>query len=292
MGAAASAPPNTLSTRMPAPLHVFSLGPIPVGDDVATIFVGSHEGRLLSSRFHDAESALHELRAMAPLGVPLVCSPELAVVGARHGFRNLPLPEDVRRHRANLAFGLAHVDLAPPPSAPVEELLEAATAFWAARPWERLPADTALAVTFTGELQATYEAVVMGASDEAFGVALYPKAGSVARRLRAAESGRIASAANIDSLSVTFDTAPRFAADAVAAAYGCPRVPLAFWLKRGKARAIDASDTLTLASVLKTLTTMEGRPGEEGVGALHSGDRGVRATIRLPDPDAPPNKRR
>ena len=271
-----------------APLYVFSLGPIPTGTGFGTVYLGYFDGVLIPTKSSDADDALAELRKSAPIGVALACAPELAKVGALHGFRTLSLPPEVVRARAQLAAGLAHVDLAPTSQAGVGPLLEAAAAFWAARPWDRLPVDVAMAVEIVGGNPGMYEGACLGAAGDEFGVALYPVAGSIARIIAAVDAGKPERVLTIDALTVTLADEPAFAVSAVVAGYGLPRVPLAWRTRRGQGRPLDLPESLTLAATLHALCALQGEPGASSTHTLTHDNRTVRATVHLRDADTPP----
>ncbi len=273
------ATPNTSPT-----LYVMSLGPIPTGQGNGTIYMGLFDGQLIPSpSTNDLDAALAGFRKQVPAGTRLQCLPELAAAGATHGYTPTKPADEVLAVRAQLAFVLAHPRLSPRAGDELYPMIEAAAAFWAARTWERLPADVAIEVVVTGTVTATYEAAVMGAAGGEFGLALYPAAGSIAKVADAVDSGRPHLVAKIDSVSLTYDARPAFAARAIEAWCGLNRVPFAFGLRGGKPRPIEVADALALAVTLRAMSFMKGTPGEVANHRLTGGGIDVAVTVRLPD---------
>ena len=264
-------------------LYALSLGPIPTGTGQGMIYVGLFDGELIPcSATNDTDAALMELRRHVPPGTRLQCLPELAMAGARHGYASCKPTDEVLGVRAQLAFVLAHSQVPPRAAGELYLLIKAAAAYWAARPWERLPADVPIEVVISGATRATYEAAVMGAASEEYGLALYPKAGSIAKIAAAVDSGRFERVAKIDSVSLTYDEGPRFAAVAIEAWCGLPVVPIAFGLRGGRPRPIGSADALCLAVTLHAMSLMMGNPGEVSTHTFSGPGVEVVGTVRLP----------
>jgi hypothetical protein len=269
--------------RSASSLYVFSLGPIPAEAGPGTLYFGLLDGRLLPPpEADDAAVALGLLRAKAPPGTALACSPELAKAGARHGFVGEPLPEPLLALRAELALVLSHPGIAPRAATELLPLMQSANAFWVSKVWERLPMDVSIAVTLAGAVRGTYEAAVMGAGGEEFGLALYPKAGSLAAISRAVAEGRMDRVSRIDAISLTLDDEPAFAVHAIAAWCGLPRVPITFAMRGGAPEPLEAADALALAVTLHALSRMTGAVGEVAMHTLSFGDKQIEVTVRLP----------
>lgn len=264
-------------------LYALSLGPIPTGTGEGLIFMGMLDGRLVPSEVTtDADAALAAMRRQVPAGTRLQCLPELASAGVKHGYAPTPPSDEALAVRAQLAFVLAHPHLQPRASGELFPLMQAAAAFWAARAWDRLPGDVPIEVSVTGAVRATFEAAVMGAGGEEFGLALYPRPGSIAKIAAAVDAGRPQVAAQVDSVSLTYEDDPAFAVRAIEAWCGLPRVPVAFGLRRGRPRPIEPEDALALAATLHAMSKMKGEPGETVVHTLSGPDVEVVVTVRLP----------
>ncbi len=264
-------------------LYAFQLGPIPTDQGYGTIYVGFLDGQLIPApQANNADDALATFRAQAPRGTVLECDPDFAAAGARHGFRGTPPGEMIVAVRAELAFVMAHPGLPPRASHELWPLMQGAAAFWKAKAWETLPADTPIEVVVTGAASATYEAAVMGEAGEEFGLALYTKPGSIAKVAAAVDAGRMGLVGKIDSISLTYDEGPRFAARAIEAFCGLARVPQAFGLRRGRPRPIEATEALVLASTLQAMSMMTGQPGEETTQGLTFGEVEIEVRVRVP----------
>lgn len=265
-------------------LYALSLGPIPTGNGYGTIFMGMFDGKLVPSDVtNDAEAALGDIRRKVPAGTRLQCAPELALAGAKHGFAATPPDDEVLGVRAQLAFVLAHPQLQPRASGELFPMIKAAGAFWAARAWERLPGDVAIEVTVTGAVRGTFEAAVMGAAGEEYGLALYPKRGSIAKIAAAVDAGRPDVAAQVDAVSLTYEDSPGFAVRAIEAWCGLPMVPVAFGMRGGRRRPLEPADALALAVTLHAMSLMKGEPGETAAHTLSAPGVEVAVTVRVPD---------
>lgn len=275
-------------------LYALSLGPIPTGDGNGMIFMGMFNGKLVPSAVTtDADAALGAMRRQVPAGTRLQCLPELASAGAKHGYVATEPDGEVLGVRAQLAFVLSHPQLQPRASGELFPMIQAAAAFWAARAWERLPSDVPIEVEVSGTVRGRFEAAVMGAAGEEFGLALYPKPGSVAKIAAAVDAGRPHLVAEIESVSLTYDDSPAFAARAIEAWCGLPMVPIAFGLRRGRPRPIEAADALALAVTLHAMALMKGTSGEMAAHTLSAPGVEVAVTVRLPERAAsPPSTRR
>lgn len=274
-------------------LYVLGLGPIPTGEGEGMVFLGLLDDKLIPAPSATAAAALKWLRAKAPPRTRLLCHPDLAMAGGGLGFAAAAPDENVLAACAELAFVLAHPGIAPEPTPALTPLLQAAATFWDARPWERLPAEAAIAVDVSGSVRGTFEATVMGAGGEEFGLALYPAPGSIARLLAAIEAGRPDLAAQVDSISLTFDEEPAFAARALHAWCGLERVPITFAMRGGNPQAIDEAQAFALAVTLHTLARMEGTPGERVTQNLEGEGMTISVTVQLPGTaSATPGRRR
>lgn len=268
-------------------LYATRLGPVPTDEGEGMVFLGILDDKLISAPSATAAAALTWLRAKAPPRTRLLCHPDLAMAGGGLGYAAAPPDEDVLAACAELAFVLAHPGIRPEPTAALTPLLQAAATFWEARPWERLPADTAIAVDVSGSVRGTFEATVMGARGEEFGLALYPAPGSIARLLAAIEAGRPDLAAQVDSVSLTFDEEPAFAARALQAWCGLGRVPITFAMRGGEPQAIHEAQAYALAVTLHTMAGMDGTPGELATQNLEGDGMTVSVTVQLPGTPSP-----
>lgn len=266
-------------------LHAFSLGPIPDRSGTGLVYLASLDGKLLHARATTPGEALAELRAQAPAQTRLFCTRELMMVGLQHGFVSAEPDEALLALRAQLAVWLAHDKVAPRADDALLLLISAAADFFKARVWERAPAEGALQLTITGALQRRYEVAVMGAAGQQFGVALYPKPGTVERITRAMKEGRRGDLVGIEGLSLTLDPEPAFAARAVQAWCGLPRTPRVLALRGGDIAAASREELQILALTLSTLGQLQGSPGEQQEGTLLNDS--IHLSARLQCPEAP-----
>jgi len=264
-------------------LYVFSLGPIETEGGDGTLYLGLLNGAVLPPpNVSTAAAALRHFRALAPPGARLECEPSLSKSAPKAGFAAVPPTEAARAMRAELALVLAHPGIAPRAGQELGVLIQAARAFWDARPWERLPMSLPLSVTLTGAVPGTYECAVMGSGGDEFGVALYPRAGSMAAVARAMAEGRPDRAMAFDSFSLTLDDEPEFAANAIFEWCGLTRVPIVFALRAGVPGPVDKQEALALAVTLQALSQVSGAPAEVVTLSLQFGDTVITVTVRTP----------
>lgn len=238
-------------------LYAFSIGPVATRSGSFEVWAGLYQGKLLSAgSTRDAATALGQLADQVPLRTDLRCTVELAPAGAPHGYRAGLLSEEARAARLSLALTLAHGPTAAMTFG-FPALAEACAAFWNSRPWERLPADEPLYLQASGAVRGTWECAIMGAAGEEYGLALYPKAGSIARIRKLVERGDWKRLREVDSVSVTLDDDPAFALDPVRDWCGLYKVPLVIALQGGAPRPQTEEELTALTGALIAASRLE-----------------------------------
>lgn len=264
-------------------LTAFSLGPIPTDRGSDTLYMGILDGRLLpTSPARNADGALATFRKQVPPGTRLCCLPELEAASKKNGFEVVQPTIQILAIRALVAVILAHPGRSLPVGGEMYPLLHAAAAFWEERPWERLPAAPPIAVEITGSFAMKFEAAVMGAGGQEFGLALYSKAGSIAKLAKVIDRGRPDLAMNMDTIGITFDPDPAFVIGPIREFCGLSMVPNLVALRRGRERPVDGTDVLCLAAAIRALLGMKGDPGETGSFRFSAPGLELLTTVRLP----------
>ncbi len=146
-----------------------------------------------------------------------------------------------------------------------------------------MPSDVAIEVVVSGAVRASFEGAVLGAAGETYGLALYPRTGSVAKVAAAVDAGRPHVAAEVESVSLTYEDSPAFAVRAIEAWCGLPMVPIAFGMRRGRPRPIEADDALALAVTLHAMSLVKGHAGETASHTLSAPGVEVAVMVRLPE---------
>jgi hypothetical protein len=268
-------------------VHVFRLGPFAVGDRDAFAYGGIDDaGALVQPEI--AHGDANGLSALAKrfAGQPLRCEPALATAAKPLGFEPADLPAEALIPRATLAFGLG---LGPTAGRPDLDVLlrffSACAEFWKAEPWEFIGSDEPLSVTLTaGGRNRAAEASVMGAGGEEFGLALYDEPGSIERVAAAVAAGRFEAASRVPAIAVTFDAEPAWAAAAIEAAYGLPRLPSPIRIHKGRPGPARSEDLHALAAVLEALVALsESDDLEPAEATVEASRRAVTARVALPD---------
>jgi hypothetical protein len=149
------------------------------------------------------------------------------------------------------------------------ELLAAGGAFCAAAPWRYFANEFPLTLQIDGE---PFEASVMGAGGQEFGVALYPGKGGL-KRLLDTDDPRA-----VDSLAVTFDEEPHWAAEAaIALVPPIAGVPIPIQLERRMPGVPAPRGLLQLAAALEAVSQIS--PDQREASAAVEVD-GARVEVR------------
>ena len=217
--------------------------------------------------------ALRQL-AMQGAGHDLQCEPQLAKLGARHGFSSARAPEWAAAVRCGLTICLAlGPSMKPACMLPAFELAKASATFLKGAPWQYWHSDAPVIFAVKGLVDRIFEGCIMGNGGSEFGVALYENAGSMGKLVSLHRAGKQREAAQMECIAVTFDPAPPFAQATLEAVIGVPALPIPTRVRGGKMNPPSAEDILVLAAALVgaaglTSTTRVGIGGinQEGIG--------------------------
>jgi hypothetical protein len=270
-------------------VHVFRLGPLEVGGRKAYAYCGvDADGALIPPEITHTDAKGLGALAKRYAGQPIRCEPDLAEAAQPFGFEPAPLPEAALLPRATLAYGLALGPMAGRPQLDVLiRFLEACAAFWSARPWELFGSDDPVPVALTerGRVRKA-EASVMGAAGQEFGVALYDEPGSIHRVAALVTAGRMKETRGVSALAVRFDEEPAWAATALDAAFGLPRLPVPIRVRKGKGGPATTEELLDAAALLEAVAELSGPDGAEHAEVtVEAGGRAITARVALPDED-------
>lgn len=270
-------------------VHVFRLGPLEVGGRKAYAYCGlDPDGALIPPEITHADAKGLGALAKRYARQPIRCEPALAEAARPFGFEPAPLPEAALLPRATLAYGLALGPMAGRPKLDVLiRFLEACAAFWSARPWELFGSDDPVPVALTerGRTRKA-EASVMGAAGQEFGVALYDEPGSIRRVAALVTAGRMKETRGVSALAVTFDEEPAWAATALDAAFGLPRLPVPIRVRKGKGGPATTEELLDAAALLEAVAELSGRDdAEHAEVTVERGGRAITARVVLPADD-------
>lgn len=201
----------------------------------------------------------------------LCCESNLAKAGRRLGFKSAPIPEWVASARAGLAFGLSLGDLGGEAGIPavVDGFILAAKRFWIAQPWEHWTDADIFEVVATGSVAHTFEASIMGAGGQTYGIALYPGKGTYARLRSLMEAGREREARDVDSFAVTFDHEPQWVADAINDGFGLPVVPGPMNIVGGRPKPVTPKMLVLLSAVLDAAAVLSPATPSAEAHAVH-----------------------
>lgn len=262
-------------------LYAIKLGPIETGEGRVSAYVGFTETRalppVLASRDQDG---LEQLARQAQ-GHDLRCERALSRAGKPLGFAAAPLPDRVRFGRATLAFSLARPGGRVRNLDVVENFLASMAAFCRAAPWRFWCDNDPLVLTESG---IEYEACIMGAGGQEYGIALYDQKGAVKEIARLIDAGRMRDAAALGSLAATVDDEPRWAGKAIGDAFGAECVPVPLKVSGGRPRPVDEQEMLTLAAALRAIASLDPHHLEVTHDFLIAGSR-VSARVTAPKPD-------
>jgi hypothetical protein len=260
---------------------VFKIGPVSSGEGlVNTYFV--YPGKEGKDSFvgDDDRAALAEIAAAYP-GESIECEPPLAGVGADFGFGEGTFTPQ----RAHM-LGVCTFDLALPGQLKtikreglIYQFGVACAKFWSASPWRFGFAQHTVEITFVGSVQRQAEARVLGAAGEEYGLMLYWEPSAIEHVKTLHDAGRIAEAAGVDSLGVTFGDEPAFAVSGMARAYGLDRLPTPLKVRGGERATVDDLDLLLLASALQGLSGLSDE-GVDGSGHVKVSDLETWAVVK------------
>jgi hypothetical protein len=260
---------------------VFKIGPVSSGQGVVnTYFVYPGAEGKHSFFGVDDRDVLAEIDAAYP-GQAIECEPALASAGAAFGFGEGAFTP----HRAHL-LGMCTFDLALPGQLKaiereglIYQFGVACAKFWSASPWRFGFAQHTVEITFVGSIQRQAEARVLGAAGEEYGLMLYWEPSAIARVKALYDAGRVAEAAGIDTLGVTFGDEPAFAVDGMARAYGLNCLPVPLKVQGGERVIVDDVDLLLLASALQGLSALSDE-GVDGSGHVKVSDLEAWAVVK------------
>ena len=138
-------------------------------------------------------------------------------------------------------------------------------------------------MTISKKAAREYEACIMGAGGQEFGIALYEEKGAVKKLARLVDAGRMCDAANLGSLAVTLDDDPHWAAKAIGDAFGAECAPVPLRVSGGRPRPVDEEELVTLAAALCAIAGLDSDKLESGCDLLIAGAR-VSARVTAPEP--------
>jgi hypothetical protein len=265
-------------------LYAIKLGPLETGEGPCHAYVGIRDDGFLARPVIGKidKEALRALAADSDAGEQLRCEKRLARAGSPFGFEMAPMPSWVPMPRAALAVALALGPMMVPCDPDALHLLcHGASEFLRAKPWRFWDDTCVIEVVLDGAVSARFEAVLMGAGGMEYGVALYRRAGALARIARHVEGGRMAAARREDALAVTLDDEPRFAIAALRDAYGLDCVPLPMKIERGGVRAVDGTEVAILGGVLRLLAVVTAQHRQASL-AVSTGDQEIAIAIKVP----------
>jgi hypothetical protein len=233
---------------------------------------------------HDAKGLRH-LAAQAQ-GEELRCEPGLVHAGREFGFKAGPMPESAIPMRASFVLGVGigkvYADVRNPDL--LLDLAQAAAEFWRARPFDHWTDEQAIEIELAGAMNRTVEASILGNGGQEYGLALYFEPGGIQKIVRAVDQGRPEKAAAVEALAMTLDDEPAFAVEALDAAYGLPRVPIAMRSGR-ELRSVNELELSALTAAVRAVAKLT--PGMRDTTAVAEveGMKSI-ARVRAPEPDA------
>jgi hypothetical protein len=234
-------------------LYAIKLGPIETGGGRINAYVGFTETHALAPVLSNQDKDGLEKLAQLSQGHDLRCERGLARAGKPLGFAAAPLPEWVRFGRATLAFALARPGGRVRNLEVVEKFLASVALFCRSEPWRFWSDNDPIALAVSG---VEYEACIMGAGGQEFGIALYDQKGAVKKISELIDANRMQDAAALGSLAVTVDDKPRWAAKAIGDAFGAECIPVPLKVSGGRPRQVDEREMMTLAVALRVIAEL------------------------------------
>lgn len=279
-------------------LYAVKIGPIPTAEGEATFYCGFEEETLHPPVMAESdEDGLRRIAAQVP-GAELRCDRALAKAGKKLGFTAIDPPEFAKAGTVAMLTALAagpHGEAMGNPLG-LYSLAVAASRFETSAPWTMWGDEQEIALEFSGGFEGRWEASILGAGGEEFGLALYRNGGDLAKVAKLVSAGKAEQAKKIDSLAMVFDDEPAFAVDLFDRLLGLPAIPIALKLEGGKPRPVREDEVLALAAALNAVAALHPRAREVvGDAGVEGYGRGVvRARAIAPEPvgDEPPAQQR
>lgn len=268
-------------------LHLFHLGPLPFGERLLWLLSAVDPQGAFSHQALDRDLAAGLTAVAAKHGAEnLRVEPALAELAAPLGIAPAPLPAQALKPRAVLAFAFVNGHALCRTTSVIAAFLEACARFGEVAPWMQFTSREAFRVRIReGWREWTLEGAVLG-SDEDCGFALYDRSGSAERLAGALQSGRLAAARRIDSVSVLFQAGPPWAVEAVQAGYGLPEFPSVARLQRGSPRNPEPLELLQLGAALRSVALLAGEdatPEFDAEVELSADGYEIKARVSRPD---------
>jgi hypothetical protein len=153
----------------------------------------------------------------------------------------------------------------------VNSLASASAELYGMEPWTHFAEDQPLHIRVQGELEKSYEALVLGADHDPPGLVLFESAGAAARVIAGGELD------DEDHIAFFYEESPEYAVDAIDAAVHMPRYPRAISWQEGEEEPIDSAEILVLVNVIVGLMHM-----------IEGGHDGLTMGIPIDGEQAPP----
>jgi hypothetical protein len=236
-------------------LFVTRIGPLEIGEAFHIYLGFTESGPLDPLPERSPDAALRHFAAEAKRHgeTELRCDDSIGPAARLFGFKVGEAPEMVVALTGAMSFSLALG-----PKAQVHEhheecfqFLMAARAFEEAEPWQLWSDAEPLVVRVTGAHARDYEACIMGAGRQIFGLALYEEPGSLALLRKYMTEGHPEKGRKLASIAVTFDPEPAFALKPLERAFGLYSVPCPMKVHPRKgAVAVSPMDLVALTATL------------------------------------------
>jgi hypothetical protein len=267
--------------------HLMKLGPVPLSMGTTGVYLRIGEaGEPSAPVFEQTDVA--GVRALVA-GLPpeeVACEPALADAAADLGLAVAPPSAAALSARAAIATFLAWGQLGVSGLGSDKALLfvQAATEFWDARPWRHWDDSQPFMVEVTGAHAHTYEGCVFHDEEAGpSGLALYQAPGALKRLLELQVAGGDAEARALPAITVSLESRPPYAVEALAAAGRAPRLPLP--LKAGPQGLTVPSglEALILVAALRAVARLS--PDQpEALSSMVAGDARMDVRVRAPAP--------
>jgi hypothetical protein len=247
---------------------VLKLGPVETDEGPTFIYpVLTPSGPELVPGKDDGAALDRILAKWGPAG--LSCEPGMTRAAKKQGVPVEELDGSMLRVKALLALGLGleqrgSLPMKSPPL--LGALLQAAIRFHGAEPWDVVEADAPVRIRLSGALDREYEAAVLGALGQEYGLVLYEEPGAIAQVGQLVETGELEGAGAVRSLAVLLADEPAWVADAVEEAEDVRVVPRVMKLVRGEPGAVTEQELSALVAALNAVADLAERKKAFGTG--------------------------
>jgi hypothetical protein len=262
--------------------YIFKVGPFQVcGGPPQAMYISFGDGKM------DFEPAMADEQGLQGLirrgsAAGAVCEPQLAEAARKLGLEVRPLNEECVLGKAVLSVISTNRETLEGnrDKAVLLELIDAAAAFFTAKPWTGISSFQMIDIQIDGGMRHLFESTVAGGQSREIGLFMFFRVGDAPRFEEAARLRDRKLVAPVEMMTLMYDLAPGPITSAIQDVTGILFAPVLLRMRLGEPVALKPAEVAVLAASLRAVADLA-RTGDEGRGACASGPVQVTATARL-----------